>query len=720
VRLNGEHADAAWVVSTHSTEAGARAEETLISLRHQLPTVPFVARPHRRHEGRSPVAEQALLDRVFAELDTETAGRRLLAAAGLSFAHPHFSTATSTTGARVRRRLTVCLCGDRRGARPMHRIALYGYDDDGRRVLERLGFSVRPAYRGSSGWRYESAHSDMGRLLEIVETLRQALGVSVRFKARLAAQNGSGGKEWTSLPFMPASAVRPGMLMVDEHGAFDLVERVERVVLDQPVFDLDVEGTHNYVADGLVTHNSIYAFRGADIRNILEFERDFKGTQTIALEQNYRSTNSILGAANAVIDNNRERKPKRLFSDLGLGDPVSVVEVEDEHAEARFVAAEIARLVEEGFSASELAVFYRTNAQSRVLEDVLVRQQVPYQVIGGPRFYERAEIKDAVAYLTAIHNPSDAVALMRIANRPRRGIGDTSIRRLVTHADALGISWWEATADPEAAGVAPASARAVRGFRTVMESLMASAQELPIDELVQAVLDRSGTLDAYEAERTIEARGRIENLQELVGVAREYRATAEDPSLAGFLQEISLVSDQDELRGDDDGLVTLMTIHNAKGLEFRAVFMIGMEEGIFPHSRSIEENAIEEERRLCYVGMTRAMERLTLTHAMARSLWGRREYNLGSRFLDELPDSVERERLRPSSWAAYSSPRQAAAHGDAGRPIPSLQTGDSVRHGSLGEGVVTRVEPGGIVTVRFADDGSERKLMLEYAPLEKL
>jgi DNA helicase II / ATP-dependent DNA helicase PcrA len=720
VRLNGEHADAAWVLSVHGTEAEARAAETLYSLHHQLPTIPFVARPYRGHAGRSLVAEQGLLDRVFGELDTETAGRELLDAEGLSFDHPHFSMAASTNGSRVRRRLTVCLCGDRRGARPLHRISLFGYDDEGRQVLENLGYSVRPAHKHSTGWRYESAHADMASTTRLAAALQEALDVSVRYTARLAAQNGSIGKGWTSLPFMPASAVRPGMLMVDEHGEFDLVERVDRVELDQAVYDLDIERTHNYVAGGLVTHNSIYAFRGADIRNILEFERDFKGTQTIALEQNYRSTNAILGAANAVIDNNRERKPKRLFSELGQGDPVSVVEVEDEHAEARFVAAEIARLVEEGFSASELAVFYRTNAQSRVLEDVLVRQQVPYQVIGGPRFYERAEIKDAVAYLTAIHNPSDAVALMRIANRPRRGIGDTSIRRLVTHADALGISWWEATADPEAAGVAPASARAVRGFRTVMESLMSAAQELPMDELVQTVLERSGTLEAYEAERTIEARGRIENLQELVGVAREYRSTADDPSLAGFLQEISLVSDQDELGGDDDGLVTLMTIHNAKGLEFRAVFMIGMEEGIFPHSRSIEENAIEEERRLCYVGMTRAMERLTLTHAMARSLWGRREYNLGSRFLDELPESVERERLRPASWAAYSSPRQAAAHGEAARPIPSLSTGDSVRHGSLGEGVVTRVEPGGIVTVRFADDGSERKLMLEYAPLEKL
>jgi DNA helicase-2/ATP-dependent DNA helicase PcrA len=463
---------------------------------------------------------------------------------------------------------------------------------------------------------------------------------------------------------------------------------------------------------------SIYAFRGADIRNILDFEVDFGGADTVALEQNYRSTNAILEAANAVIDNNRDRKPKRLWSELGEGDPVEAVEVEDEHAEARFVAAEIARLVETGESASEIAVFYRTNAQSRVLEDVLVRQQVPYQVIGGPRFYERAEIKDAVAYLVLLHNPSDAVALMRIANRPRRGIGDTSVRRLVAHAEALGISLWEATADPEAAGVATASARAIRSFRTLVESLMSAAQELAVDELVAAVLQRSGMIEAYEAERTIEARGRIENLQELVGSAQEYRARVDDPALAGFLEEVQLQSDQDTL-ATDTPQVTLMTIHNAKGLEYRVVFLIGMEEGIFPHARSIEDNEIEEERRLAYVGMTRAMERLTLTHATARSLYGRREYNLPSRFLDELPPSVDRERLRPASWAGYAqSARQIAPLGE--RALPALSTGDSVRHGSLGEGVVTRIEPDGVVTVRFAADGSERRLMLEYAPLEKL
>ena len=459
---------------------------------------------------------------------------------------------------------------------------------------------------------------------------------------------------------------------------------------------------------------SIYAFRGADIRNIMEFERDFPRTRVIALEQNYRSTNRILRAANEVIEQNRERKPKRLFSDLGEGDPVRVVEVEDEHAEARFVAAEIASLLDGELSGNEIAVFYRTNAQSRVLEDVLVRQDVPYQVIGGPRFYERAEIRDALAYLSVLSNPSDAGSLLRIANKPRRGIGDTSLARLVTHAEAAGRTLFEQMADPEAAQVAPASCRSIRAFQTTMQSLQSAAQELPVDELLERVLEKTGLLEALEAERTIEARGRIENLQELVGVAREYRQQTEDASLAGFLQDIALVSDQDTIR-DDRGVVTLMTLHNAKGLEFRAVFMIGMEEGVFPHIRAIEEQGVEEERRLCYVGMTRAMERLTLTYTLSRSLFGRRTYNLASRFLDELPREVEHERLRPSSWSDYGQPASAQSQGTS----LAVSTGERVRHASLGEGIVTGVEPGGIVMIRF-EDGSERRLMVEYAPLERL
>jgi len=462
---------------------------------------------------------------------------------------------------------------------------------------------------------------------------------------------------------------------------------------------------------------SVYGFRGADINNILDFERDFTGTQTVVLEQNYRSTNAILSAANAVISHNRERKEKRLWSELGEGEPVRVVEVEDEHAEGRFVASEIAGLVEFGTSLSEIAVVYRTNAQSRVLEDVLVRQGVAYQVIGGPRFYERAEIKDAIAYLQAIDNPYDTVSLTRIANKPRRGVGDTSLARLATFAAGEGISLWEALGRAEEAGLATASLRAVQTFHSLLQSLMAGAMELSVSELVERVLQRSGYVDALEAERTIEARGRIENLEELVGVAQEYESASEEPSLSTFLQEVSLYSDQDALRGEEGGQVTLMTLHNAKGLEFRAVFMIGLEEGIFPHSRSVEEGSLEEERRLCYVGMTRAKERLTLTHAMRRSLYGRSDANLPSRFLDELPEhGVERERLAPASWSGYGTrPSEVAPRA----VVPDVSTGDTVRHSTLGTGIVIRIEGDGVVTVRF-EDGSERRLMLEYAPLERV
>jgi DNA helicase-2/ATP-dependent DNA helicase PcrA len=712
-RMNGEHADACWVVSVHNTEAEARLAETLLSLRHGLPTQPFVARPSARTRVGTLVGEQRHLDRLFAEIDTDSVGRALLQEQGLSFEHPHFSAATTTSGKRTRRRLNVCLCGDARGRNPLHRISLFGYDEDGRRALERAGLKLRPAYKGSSGWRFETAHGDFARLVEIVEDIEEVLDVSVRFTARLGGREGP-ARGRNALPFMPAASVRPGMVMFTETGEFDTVDSVERVVLEHAVYDLDVERTHNFIADGIVTHNSIYAFRGADIRNIMEFERDFPDARTIALEQNYRSTNRILRAANGVIANNRERKEKELFSELGEGEPVEVVEVEDEHAEARFVAARIAALVEEGFSNDEIAVFYRTNAQSRVLEDVLVRQAIPYQVIGGPRFYERAEVKDVIAYLQVVDNPFDSVSLQRITNKPRRGLGDASLARLQTYANAQGMSLWEALEFPEEAGLGTAQARAATALRTLLLSLQSGALELPVAELVERVFERSGYMEALEAERTIEAQGRIENLQELVGVAQEYQATASEPSLSNFLQEISLYADQDALRAEQS-LVTLMTIHNAKGLEFRAVFMIGMEEGIFPHSRSLEEGSLEEERRLAYVGMTRAQERLTLIHASARSLYGARSYNLPSRFLDELPDpEVERERLRPASWQNYGSRTTVAPRSD----VPELSTGDNVRHNTFGEGVVTRIEPG-IVSVRFAD-GSERQLALDYAPLERI
>ncbi len=462
---------------------------------------------------------------------------------------------------------------------------------------------------------------------------------------------------------------------------------------------------------------SIYCFRGADINNILDFERDFPGAHVVKLEQNYRSTQTILSAANAVVSNNAGRKPKELWSDCGAGDPVRVAELEDEHAEARYVASEIERLADEGTSRGEVAVFYRTNAQSRVLEDTLVRANVAYQVIGGTKFYERAEIKDALAYLTLLTNPADSVSFGRVVNTPKRGIGQTTVGRVLAHANTMGEPVMEIAAVPELVpGLGPAAVKALDRFASIVERLRELTEHSTVGDLLESVLEETGFVESLEAERTIEAQGRVENLQELVGVAREFDANWEGdrglPGLAEFLQQLSLYSEQDALR-DAESTVTLMTLHNAKGLEYPVVFMIGCEEGVFPHSRSIDEGNLEEERRLCYVGITRAEKHLFMTYARTRSLFGTRSYNMPSRFLDELPaDLTEGDGAGPvDSWnTTPTAPLEA--------PL-TFRVGDDVLHASFGEGVVIGTARGGIVVVRFADDGSERQLMADYAPLRR-
>ncbi len=470
---------------------------------------------------------------------------------------------------------------------------------------------------------------------------------------------------------------------------------------------------------------SIYSFRGADISNILNFEDDYVDAHVIKLEQNYRSTQTILSAANAVIAHNREQKPKSLWTNHGDGDAIRIRELDDEHAEGRYVVGEIERLVDEGASRAEIAVFYRTNAQSRVIEDTLVRRDISYQVIGGTKFYERAEIKDAIAYLTVLGNPQDVVSFTRIVNSPRRGIGQTSLGRVVAHADAMEISIWDAAASADTVpGLGTAAVRALSRFMVTMQTLRERAEQaVPIGDLLESLLHDVGTIDALKAERTIEAQGREENLAELVEVAREFDATAEDDenTLDVFLQGVALVADADT-RTDDEGLVTLMTIHNAKGLEYPIVFIAGMEEGVFPHSRALDEGGLEEERRLAYVGVTRAMRALYLTSARRRAVFGATQYGMRSRFLDEIPreltDRADVPRIRPGvaaqrpgAWASSSRSQESA---------PSYRLGDDVSHAAFGAGVVTGVEAGGIVVVRFAGDGSERKLMAEYAPITKL
>ncbi|HSZ04389.1 MAG TPA: UvrD-helicase domain-containing protein [Solirubrobacteraceae bacterium] len=522
---------------------------------------------------------------------------------------------------------------------------------------------------------------------------------------------------------------------------------------------------------------SVYSFRGADIRNILDFQQDFPDARVVKLEQNYRSTETILRAANAVIANNRGGIAKRLWSDLGQGDQIQLRVLDDEYAEGRFVVGEIQRLLDAGASRAEIAVLYRTNALSRVLEETLTREDMAYQVIGGTKFFERAEIKDAIAYLSLIANPADVVSFTRVVNSPRRGIGQTSVGRVLANADALGTPVWEVAAQPEQVpGLGAAAVKALGRFMDTMEELRklagmpavieASGTEaddaeraaggptgaqpgVPVGDLLEAVLSHTGYTEALEAERTIESQGRIENLEQLVEGARTFdaQAAAGEDTLAAYLQQIALVADADTR--SDEGLVTLMTLHNAKGLEYPTVFIVGLEDGVFPHSRAIDEGGLEEERRLFYVGITRAMRQLYLTHARRRAVFGAQTYGMRSRFLDEIPSELLDEPLatvfRASSVSAgfagartgATVARGSSAHrgwdapAGAGRPAggarvreanaatSQFRLGEDVVHAAFGDGVVTGVEPGGVIVVRFAGDGSERKLMAEYAPVSR-
>jgi DNA helicase-2/ATP-dependent DNA helicase PcrA len=477
---------------------------------------------------------------------------------------------------------------------------------------------------------------------------------------------------------------------------------------------------------------SIYGFRHADIRNILDFERDFPQADMVKLEQNYRSTEVVLNAANAVVERNRERRPKELWTEEKGGELVQLSELTDEHEEARWVAAEIERLGEEhGLARSDVAVFYRTNAMSRVLEDTLNRFDVPYQVIGGTKFYERAEIKDAVAYLSLLVNPADLVSFTRIVNSPRRGIGNTTQGRLASHANTTGMPIWEVIERvEEVPGLSGAAIKSVGRFYEIMATLRERADaEGPVATLLETVLNESGYLEALAAERTVEAEGRAENLEALVAgaaefdIEREREGDSEVPPLEEYLQQISLYSEQDSLTEEQE-LVTLMTLHNAKGLEYDTVFIVGCEDGAFPHMRALEEGGEEEERRLCYVGITRARRRLYMAWARERSLFGRSERNLPSRFVDEIPvELTERHATATqslsTSWGTPTTNTVEPVQPLDPGPALELQTGDDVVHASFGDGVVTGVEPGGVIIVRFSGDGAERKLMADYAPIRK-
>jgi DNA helicase-2/ATP-dependent DNA helicase PcrA len=489
---------------------------------------------------------------------------------------------------------------------------------------------------------------------------------------------------------------------------------------------------------------SIYKFRGADISNILNFEKDYPEAKVIKLEQNYRSTENILGAAGAVVARNLGRKPKELWTQKRGGDKIMCYKATDEKDEARFICRSIQQEVDQGRSLRELAVLYRTNAQSRALEDALRNRGIPYRIFGGLRFYDRKEIKDIIAYLRVLQNPSDIVSLHRIINVPARGIGDTTIEKLETAATQAGVSLYQAAMDPDRADITTSAKKKLREFTGMMEWMRVDLGTSSITDLVRRVIHESGYGAALEQDKNVESRIRIENLNELMTATEDFQEQNRDASLAAFLDQVALITDSEQQvaaegrRGSTD-TVTLMTLHNAKGLEFSVVFMAGMEEGLFPHSRSAEsEEELEEERRLCYVGITRAKERLILTHAAERRLYGYPQANLVSRFVEEIPGealektggyaaefSPARDHVRWNTRLFSSGEKIMESDSVAERKSKSdagdcYYKGAVVRHAKFGLGTVQRSEGVGDdlkISVSFPGYGV-KTLAVKYANLE--
>jgi DNA helicase-2/ATP-dependent DNA helicase PcrA len=702
-------------------------------------------------EAASWEAHYAELLRDQWDIDTELRAKLMMEELHLSPEFPHHR---PQNGAH-RNTVSLTMFSDARGAVGGHRVTWSSSRPD---VIERLtaaGVDIRDGKRGK---RIEVLRTDYVEALRLAKTVAAAGGMEVKRRVRIGD---------VTFDLQPLAHLRPGMTVVVIDDGVPREVPIDSVDIERhtgTVYDLEVTPSHHYVAGGVLVHNSVYRFRGADLRNIIQFEDAFDEVTTIVLDQNYRSTQVILDAANAVIANNSGRKDKQLWSELGTGDPIVRYHADDEGDEAMWVARTLQQLQSDAtFQWREMAILYRTNAQSRVLEEALMRYGIPYKVVGGTRFYDRREIKDALAYLRAVVNPADEVSVKRVLNVPKRGVGDGSVAKLDALAADLGIGFVQAMRRVDESGVTGGARRGVDSFVELLDELGELAaldgdDAVGPGDLLQTALDRSGYLAELEAEGTVESHGRIENLAELVGNAREFVRIDE------FLEQVSLVADTDEL--DDDNRVVLMTLHSAKGLEYPAVFLVGMEEGVFPHTRALSDpDELEEERRLAYVGITRAQRRLHVSHAWSRQLFGSTNYNPPSRFLSEIPEQLQQQqgdvrsnrqayRDRSDNGAVPGYRRRGTWRGPsvsgfdpdddhvdqhrervvesalrAGqRPTPSnahqvgLRVGDDVEHPAFGEGVIIDVRGTGDkaeATIRFRDVGT-KQLALAWAPLKKL
>ena len=706
---------------------------------------------------------------------TTHAGRRLVGTPEhMHFAGYHHTHALSRPPSR--NRLVLTLCDDRNNVTPMHRISLVGNDVAARTALEVAGLSVRASGHGDASWRHETANASMASIQKTAEHISGLLDVEVIRHARLGKNDGERPGS-NSLPFTPAASVRPGMVMFDADGGYDLVESVETVPLDAPVYDLNIENTHNFIANGIVTHNSIYGWRGANPEVVRDFQRDFPTMRVIVLEQNYRSTQNILDAAQGVVKRNVSRREKQLWTQRGGGDKITVHEAYNEEDEAAFVVNEIRRLVARGVcELRDCAVMYRTNAQSRALEEQFIRSGLRYVVVGSKKFYERKEIKDMLAYLRLLLNPADTASLQRIINVPARKIGPKTLNELLMWAEQQDLSSLDALHRVEEhPTLTTGSKRALAGFTALLDRLRIVAHERPLPEVIDQIVLQTGYAQDLR-DGTDEGDDRWNNVQELRRVASDFAEMDPETALPLFLENVALVGGSDTVQTGENGslateeqrhdAVTLITLHAAKGLEFPVVFVVGLEEGILPHARSMEsQRELEEERRLAYVGITRAMHQLYLVRAFRRSFFGGNALmQEPSRFLEEIPTQLvtfSRQRTRsdvggsrtgarggangstngrePESTAPASpassmfgqpqpmrsaAPQNGAAPADQSGepPAQQLQEGDRVIHRLFGRGLVLNVtDDNGVQTAEVLfDQVGKKTLDLNFARLEKI
>ncbi|SHI28128.1 UvrD-helicase domain-containing protein [Desulfosporosinus lacus] len=752
VRLNGEHADKMWILKVCMDKAEAAYYEQLLSVTYGIPTMVF------HSAGRKLVIGQEYIDKLFREVNTGLAAAKIMRDHMIFEEYPHHFSNAVIRGQSVRRIINVnFFAGRKSGATNYcsHRIALITSGEELKRQAAGFGFPVRNGQRNT--WRTETERVVYDEADEYAKKLSQIEdGLEIHKKARLT--------DGESFRFMPFAHFRPTMSVpIYESGKIieDVIEAVEVEDYDGYVYDLSVPEFRQFVCEGIVVHNSVYGWRGADIQNILDFERDYPEAKVIKLEQNYRSTQKILNAANAVVSNNESRKEKSLWTENSEGQSVVCYVGADERDEASYVVNRIQRLHElEGRPFNDFAILYRTNAQSRALEERLMKESTPYRVFSGLKFYQRMEIKDILAYLRVLYNPADQVSFARVLNVPKRSLGDTTLQKILEYANEQGMPVLDAILEAEY--IPELTTRAKKpliAFAHLMQGLISFARESSVSDLVEEILNKTGYKGILEAEDTPEAETRLQNLMEFLSVTAEYDAKAtlaaqnalndgaeEEvvPGLSGFLEQVSLVADIDELDQAEEA-VALMTMHSAKGLEYPVVFVVGMEDGIFPSSRSLVEPAVlEEERRLCYVAITRAREKLYLCNTEMRMLYGKTQYNQPSRFLMEIPselmtdiDPLDPPKRRPAAPSKPAGRRNAVSD----RTIPlgsgswekdfgskvvikggeAHHIGEKVEHATFGRGIIVSIKgEGNQAELTIVFDSGIKKLMAEYAKLTKL